>query len=185
MKKILTLSAVLGLGATAVAFGRRRTKTYNQAIVDSAYTGLREWNSALQREIVRAHRDARDVCIAALTIKCDSHDAEHMENIERDFAAAVRGSDLLARNDQGEFFVLFPEAGLDEGYEAIERLQEALPPVASLAAGIAVWDHCESAAELASRAVASMLGETKSTRAKIGVSETPQTSRPESPKVTH
>jgi len=101
-------------------------------------------------------------------------DPEKYSKIEKNFALAVRGSDLLARNDNGEFFVLFPEAGLDEGYEAVERLQETLPPTASLAAGLAVWDHCETAAELVSRAVASMQGEDKASRAKIAVSETPQ-----------
>jgi hypothetical protein len=180
LKKILGLSiGVIGGAASYLWWQNRSTKSY-VATAESTLTGLREWNSSLQREIVRSHRDARDVCIAVCTIngvKKDK-DSELFREVELGFAHAVRGSDLLARNDNGEFFVLFPEAGLDEGYEAVERLQDALPPTASLAAGIAVWDHCETAAELVARAVASMQGEDKASRAKINVSETPQ-------KITH
>lgn len=177
-KFLLITSSAVAVGsaiATVMLLKKRKTQSYD-AIVESTYTGLREWNSSLQREIVRSHRDARDVCIGVLTINGDSKksDPAAFSEVEKAFAHAVRGSDLLARNDDGEFFVLFPEAGLDEGYEAVERLQEALPPTASLAAGIAVWDHCETAAELVARAVASMQGEDKASRGKISVSETPQ-----------
>ena len=180
LKKIVVLgSATVAVGAAcaAVVLWKKKQNESLNAIVESTYTGLREWNSSLQREIVRSHRDARDVCIAVLTINsaAKKSDPAAYTEIEKNFAHAVRGSDLLARNDNGEFFVLFPEAGLDEGYEAVERLQETLPPTASLAAGIAVWDHCETAAELVSRAVGSMQGEDKGSRAKINVSETPQT----------
>ena len=180
LRKLVVVSsaavAIAGAVGAVVLFKKKQSATFN-AVVDSTYTGLREWNSSLQREIVRSHRDARDVCIAILTINSSEKksDPKAYSEIEKNFAHAVRGSDLLARNDDGEFFVLFPEAGLDEGYEAVERLQETLPPTASLAAGIAVWDHCETAAELVSRTVASMQGEDKATRAKIAVSETPQT----------
>ena len=180
MKKISILGACLfGACATAALLihnSKRQSNPVNQS-GNSMYTGLREWNSSLQREIVRSHRDARDVCIAVLTINSSQKksDPDKYSEIEKRFASAVRGSDLLARNDDGEFYVLFPEAGLDEGYEAVERLQETLPPTASLAAGIGVWDHCETAAELVSRAVASMQGEDKASRAKIAISETPKT----------
>jgi len=179
MKKFGVVSILLlaagSLGAW-VAMQRKKNQVSSNVGSSSSFTGLREWNSSLQREIVRSHRDARDVCIAVMTINTSEKksDPEKYSKIEKNFALAVRGSDLLARNDNGEFFVLFPEAGLDEGYEAVERLQETLPPTASLAAGLAVWDHCETAAELVSRAVASMQGEDKASRAKIAVSETPQ-----------
>ncbi len=180
MKKFSGLSIIVLATAAFVAWALSKTKRNPAATITSStssFTGLREWNSSLQREIVRSHRDARDVCIAVLTINTSEKksDPEKYSLIEKKFALAVRGSDLLARNDDGEFFVLFPEAGLDEGYEAVERLQETLPPTASLAAGLAVWDHCETAAELVSRAVASMQGEDKASRAKIAVSETPKT----------
>lgn len=179
LKKIVTLGATTTAIAASVfsvvLWKKKQTQTYDE-IAQATLTGLREWNSSLQREIVRSHRDARDVCIAIITINgVAKTDPEVFSEIEKGFAHTVRGSDLLARNDSGEFFVLFPEAGLDEGFEAVERLQETLPPTVSLAAGIAVWDHCETAAELVSRTVASMQGEQKSTRGKIAVSETPQT----------
>ncbi len=179
LKKFLVITtsavAVGSACAAALLLYRKKSNAYN-AVVESTYTGLREWNSSLQREIVRSHRDARDVCIGVLTLNGEAKKSnpEAFSKAEKAFAHAVRGSDLLARNDDGEFFVLFPEAGLDEGYEAVERLQEALPPSASLTAGIAVWDHCETAAELVARAVASMQGEDKASQGKISVSETPQ-----------
>jgi hypothetical protein len=180
LKKLVVLSSSLvavGAGCASVFLLKRKQTQLSNAIIESTYTGLREWNSSLQREIVLSHRDARDVCIAVLTINGANKKTDPLAfaEIEKNFAHAVRGSDLLARNDNGEFFVLFPEAGLDEGYEAVERLQETLPPTASLAAGIAVWDHCETAAELVARTVNSMQGDDKATRAKIVVSETPQT----------
>jgi|GEM_PF-5819488 len=180
MKRFSVLGIFVLAGAAIAAatiYRFKRSQPETNVGSSSSFTGLREWNSSLQREIVRSHRDARDVCIAVLTINTaeKKSDPEKYRMIEKKFALAVRGSDLLARNDDGEFFVLFPEAGLDEGYEAVERLQETLPPTASLAAGLAVWDHCETAAELVSRAVASMQGEDKASRAKIAVSETPQT----------
>ena len=179
MMKKSVLFGVLGLAvaALAVAIKSKRKSVSSITDVASSLTGLREWNSTLQREIVRSHRDARDVCIAVLTINSleKISDPEKYSSIEENFTKAVRGSDLMSRNTKGEFFILFPEAGLDEGYEAVERLQETLPPTASLAAGLAVWDHCEAAAELVSRAVASMQGEDKASRAKIAISETPQT----------
>lgn len=179
LKKIIVFSSTIvtiGAGVAATFWWKKNQNKTSDTIVSSTYTGLREWNSALQREIVRSHRDARDVCLAVITINSSEKKSnpDAYTQIERVFALGVRGSDLLARNDNGEFFVLFPEAGLDEGYEAVERLQENLPPTASLAAGIAVWDHCETAAELVSRAVGSMQGEKKATRSKIAVSETPQ-----------
>lgn len=178
LKKIATLSfatACVGAGAAAYLWWKKEDQPQVSGS-EATLTGLREWNSNLQREIVRSHRDARDVCIAVLTINGvnKTFDVEMFAEIEKNFAHTVRGSDLLAGNDTGEFFVLFPEAGLDEGYEAVERLQETLPPTISLAAGIAVWDHCETAAELVSRAVTSMQGEGNTSRGKIVVSETPQ-----------
>lgn len=179
IRKIIVVSAgaaIAGVGACAFALWKKKKDESLSIALKSTYTGLREWNSSLQREIVRSHRDARDVCIAVMTINSSEKksDPQAYSEIEKNFALAVRGSDLLARNDDGEFFVLFPEAGLDEGYEAVERLQETLPPTASLAAGIAVWDHCETAAELVARAAGSLKGEEKSSRSKIAVSETPQ-----------
>lgn len=175
-KKILGFGLVAAVGvAGAVFYFKKKQSDTIDAVLDSTYTGLREWNSSLQREVVRSHRDARDVCIAVLTVNgIKKNDVDSIKEVEKHFALAVRGSDLLARNDSGEFFVLFPEAGLDEGYEAVERLQEALPPTTSIAAGIAVWDHCETAAELVARAVNSLQGDKKAARAKISISETPQ-----------
>jgi hypothetical protein len=179
LKKVVTFTSIVGaaLAASGVAYYvAGKQKSTSAPAQQPTLTGLREWNSTLAREIVRSHRDARDVCIAVLTINGvnKDFDVELYNEIEQNFAKTVRGSDLLAGNDTGEFFVLFPEAGLDEGYEAVERLQETLPPTVSLAAGIAVWDHCETAAELVARTVASMQGEQKSSRGKIAVSETPQ-----------
>lgn len=177
IKKVITftsVSALIGAGVAAV-ISKKTRPTVDEAEYQSTLSDLRQFNSSLQREIVRSHRDARDVCIAVVNVNGLSlkKDKEWYREVESRFADTVRGSDLLASNDTGEFYLLFPEAGLDEGYEAIERMQETLPSTLSLAAGIAAWDHCETASELVSRAVASMQGEANTSRAKIAVAETP------------
>lgn len=171
-KKIVALgTCVLAAGGAVLAYKKFNTKS--SAVTTNAIASLKEFNGALQREIVRSHRDARDVCIATIAVNGLNTEGSPStyDVVEKSFIAAVRGSDMLAGNGENEFYLLFPEAGLDEGYEAVERLQESLPATCSLAAGIAVWDHCETAAELVSRCVASMNGEDKATRGKISVSE--------------
>ena len=83
----------------------------------------------------------------------------------------MRGSDLLSHDEAGEFYLLFPEAGLDEGYEAIERMKESLPGNTVINASVAVWDHCETAAELVSRCINALQSEKKNVSSNIVVSE--------------
>ena len=180
MKKFITGSIKTGIaaaGVIAAALAWQKSKQSAEASTSESdlttVTGLREWNSALTREIVRSHRDARDVCIAVVNVESAvkvSGD-EWLREVESEFAKSVRGSDLLSHDDQGEFYLLFPEAGLDEGYEAIERMKESLPENTSVNASVAVWDHCETAAELVSRSIKALQAEKKNVKSNIVVSE--------------
>lgn len=180
MKKFITGSIKTGIaaaGVIAAALAWQKSKQSAEASTSESdlttVTGLREWNSALTREIVRSHRDARDVCIAVVNVEPTIKIArdEWLREVESEFAKSVRGSDLLSHDDQGEFYLLFPEAGLDEGYEAIERMKESLPENTSVNASVAVWDHCETAAELVSRSIKALQAEKKNVKSNIVVSE--------------
>lgn len=182
MKKFITGSIKTGIaaaGVVAAALAWQKSKqvaeTTNEQNELTTVTGLREWNSALTREIVRSHRDARDVCIAVVNVEPTIKIArdEWLREVETEFAKSVRGSDLLSHDEQGEFYLLFPEAGLDEGYEAIERMKESLPENTSVNASVAVWDHCETAAELVSRSIKALQAEKKNVKSNIVVSEAP------------
>ena len=181
MKKFISGTLKVGI-ATAGAFAAALAWQKNREASGASYnsdastvSGLREWNSALTREIVRSHRDARDVCIAVVNVEPTIKVArdEWLREVETEFAKSVRGSDLLSHDEQGEFYLLFPEAGLDEGYEAIERMKESLPENTSVNASVAVWDHCETAAELVSRSIKALQAEKKNVKSNIVVSEAP------------
>ena len=168
---------VLGL-FTAVFVWKKNTESSEVNFVDelvSSVSGLREWNSALSREIVRSHRDARDVCVAVVSVESSVEriNSEWLRDVEVEIVKSVRGSDLLAHNSNGEFYLLFPEAGLDEGYEAIERMKGSLPQDTIINASVAVWDHCETASELMSRSINTLQSEKKNVSSKIIVSEAP------------
>lgn len=180
MKKIFANVIKLGavaLGLFAAVFVWKKNTSSQETSVSQneagTVAGLREWNSALSREIVRSHRDARDVCIAVVSVESSvkTYDDNWLREVEEEFVKSVRGSDLLSHDEQGEFYLLFPEAGLDEGYEAIERMKETLPENTIINASVAVWDHCETAAELVSRSINALQAEKKNVASKIIVSE--------------
>jgi diguanylate cyclase len=80
--------------------------------------------------------------------------------------ATLRPTDLTARSGGEEFGVLFPACLLQEGFEAIERLQRELArrpfqfeqgrQVLTFSAGVAQWRPGESLEQLMRRADASL-----------------------------
>jgi hypothetical protein len=184
MKKIFNSSFKIGavaLGVISAVFLWKKniSKTSTEEVTSNGQgtvSGLREWNSALSREIVRSHRDARDVCIAVVNVQSSvkTKDDSWLREVETEFIKSVRGSDLLSHDDKGEFYLLFPEAGLDEGYEAIERMKGCLPDNTMINASVAVWDHCETASELVARSIKALSADQNTASAKIVVSEAPQ-----------
>ena len=131
-------------------------------------TGLpnrRAWEEELPRELARAARDARTVCVAMLDLdrfKRFNDDRGHQagDRLLKQAAAAwtsnLRSSDMLARYGGEEFCVLLPGCTIENAKALVQRLRAAMPDGETVSAGIACWDETESADELLGRADAAL-----------------------------
>jgi diguanylate cyclase (GGDEF)-like protein len=127
-------------------------------------TGLpnrRAWELALPKELSRAERDERPVCVAMLDLdrfKWFNDDQGHQagDRLLKLAASAwteqLRASDMLARYGGEEFAVLLPGCTLRDAQALLERLRVAMPEAQTVSAGVACWDGSESAEELVGRA---------------------------------
>jgi diguanylate cyclase (GGDEF)-like protein len=127
-------------------------------------TGLpnrRAWEHELPRELARAKRDSRPVCVAMLDLdrfKRFNDDRGHQagDRLLKQAAAAwsqqLRASDMLARYGGEEFAVLLPGCALGDAQALLERLRLAMPGTQTVSAGVACWDGSESPEELVGRA---------------------------------
>jgi diguanylate cyclase (GGDEF)-like protein len=127
-------------------------------------TGLpnrRAWDQELARELARASRQYKQICVALmdldhLKLYNDSKGHRAGDSLLIDAGAAwrksLRISDLLARIGGDEFAVLMPECRLEDAERVIERMCAATPNDQSCSAGIACWDGRETGAALVSRA---------------------------------
>ena len=94
----------------------------------------RAWDDELPRELARAARSGRPVCIALLDLDHfkaynDRHGHQAGDRLLKAAAAAwesrLRKTDLLARYGGEEFAVMLPDCGLDSGMEIAERCRVA------------------------------------------------------------
>jgi diguanylate cyclase (GGDEF)-like protein len=85
----------------------------------------------------------------------DAHGHQAGDRLLASVAAAwrdeLRDFEMLARYGGDEFALLFPEAGRDGAFQALERLRRATPDV-EFSAGIATWDRMEPLDRLMGRA---------------------------------
>jgi diguanylate cyclase (GGDEF)-like protein len=131
-------------------------------------TGLpnrRAWEHELPRELSRAARDDRPVCVAMLDLdrfKRYNDDRGHqagdrlLKRAAAAWSAQLRSSDMLARYGGEEFAVLLPGCTLGDSQLLLERLRQAMPEAQTVSAGVACWDGAESADELVGRADAAL-----------------------------
>jgi diguanylate cyclase (GGDEF)-like protein len=127
-------------------------------------TGLpnrRAWDEELPRELARAARDARPVCVAMLDLdrfKRFNDDRGHQagDRLLKQAASAwtslLRTSDMLARYGGEEFSLLLPGCTIDDAQGLVARLRAAMPDGETVSAGIACWDETESADDFVGRA---------------------------------
>jgi diguanylate cyclase (GGDEF)-like protein len=127
-------------------------------------TGLpnrRAWEYELPRELSRAARDSRPVCVAMLDLDRfkrfnDERGHQAGDRLLKQATSAwcdhLRSSDMLARYGGEEFAVLLPGCTLSDAEALLERLRVAMPEAETVSAGIACWDGSESAEELVGRA---------------------------------
>ena len=127
-------------------------------------TGLpnrRAWEHELPRELARADRDERPVCVAMLDLdrfKRFNDERGHqagdrlLKQATSAWCEQLRSSDMLARYGGEEFAVLLPGCTLDDAQTLLERLRIAMPEAQTVSAGVACWDGAETAEELVGRA---------------------------------
>jgi diguanylate cyclase (GGDEF)-like protein len=127
-------------------------------------TGLpnrRAWEYELPRELSRAARDERPVCVAMLDLDRFKHfndDRGHqagdrlLKQATSAWCEQLRSSDMLARYGGEEFAVLLPGCTLSDAEALLERLRAAMPEEQTVSAGVACWDGSESLEELVGRA---------------------------------
>lgn len=127
-------------------------------------TGLanrRSWEEELPREVLRARRDGRPLCVAMVDLdhfKRYNDERGHpagdrlLKQAAAEWSDALRGTDLLARYGGEEFALALPSCPPDEALIVVERLRAATPEGETCSAGIAVWDGMESAGSLIGRA---------------------------------
>jgi diguanylate cyclase (GGDEF)-like protein len=121
----------------------------------------RAWDEELPRELARAARSGRPLCLALLDLDHfkaynDQHGHQAGDRLLKAASAAweakLRKTDLLARYGGEEFsLLLLPDCHLDNGMEIAERLRTAQPE-GTCSIGMAAWDGRESADELITRA---------------------------------
>jgi diguanylate cyclase (GGDEF)-like protein/PAS domain S-box-containing protein len=133
-------------------------------------TGLpnrRRWHEELDRELARARRTLRPVCVAMVDLdgfKAYNDEHGHLAGDElltrtaRSWADAVRATDMLARYGGDEFSVILPDCPLDEALTVVERLRQATPAPVTCSAGVASSDGAEPAEALVRRADSALYG---------------------------
>lgn len=131
-----------------------------------ALTGLpnrRSLDELLPREMARARarRAESSLCLAIVDIDHfkaynDAHGHLAGDAVLRECAIAwdsqLRGADSIFRFGGEEFLVVFPDCGIEEAAEVLERLRAATPGDQTCSAGLARWDFAETGESLVSRA---------------------------------
>jgi diguanylate cyclase (GGDEF)-like protein len=131
-------------------------------------TGLpnrRAWDQELPRELLRAQREHRPLCVAMVDLDHfkefnDERGHQAGDRFLRTAAAAwgaeLRGTDFLARYGGEEFALALPGCTPEEAIEVAERLRQATPDGETCSIGIAAWDGEEGPASLLGRADAAL-----------------------------
>jgi diguanylate cyclase (GGDEF)-like protein/PAS domain S-box-containing protein len=127
-------------------------------------TGLanrRAWDEHVPRELARARRDGRPLCVAMLDLdhfKDYNDERGHpagdrlLKQVAATWREMLRPTDLLARYGGEEFGLLLPNCPLDQGLDVVERLRGLTMGGQTCSAGVTVWDGEESLDSLVSRA---------------------------------
>jgi diguanylate cyclase (GGDEF)-like protein/PAS domain S-box-containing protein len=131
-------------------------------------TGLanrRAWDEQLPRELSRAGRESRPLCVAMVDLDRfkeynDERGHQAGDRLLKQVSAAwremLRPSDTLARYGGEEFGLVLPNCPIEKGIEVVERLREYMVAGQTCSAGIAAWDGEEAPDALVRRADAAL-----------------------------
>ncbi len=119
------------------------------------------WEQALPRELARARRDGKPLCVALLDLddfKVLNDERGHqagdrvLKECASAWASTLRTTDVIARFGGDEFSLVLPGCGIEDALMLIERLRSVTPLGQTVSAGVAGWDGLEPAATLVARA---------------------------------
>jgi diguanylate cyclase (GGDEF)-like protein len=131
-------------------------------------TGLpnrRAWAEELPRELLRARRERRPLCVAMIDLDHfkaynDEHGHQAGDRFLKQSAAAwgveLRATDFLARYGGEEFALALPNCTPEQALEVVGRMRAATPEGETCSAGLALWDGHEDAPGLVGRADAAL-----------------------------
>ncbi|HEV2784892.1 MAG TPA: sensor domain-containing diguanylate cyclase, partial [Solirubrobacteraceae bacterium] len=131
----------------------------------TALPNRRAWDEAVLREISRAQRTGRPMCMAILDLDHfkafnDTHGHQagdaHLRRTAAAWRRELRTIDVLARYGGEEFGILLPDCDIDEAREVLDRVRAATPNEQTASAGVVRWDGRESHDSLVARADAAM-----------------------------
>ena len=117
------------------------------------------WEESLQRELARARRLRRPLCIATIDLDqfkalndAHGHTAGdlHLRELAAAWTGTIRANDVLARYGGDEFALLLPDADRAQAVAVVERMRAIAP--GGFSTGLAEWDGTEDAASLLERA---------------------------------
>jgi diguanylate cyclase (GGDEF)-like protein len=142
----------------------RRTDAWVNVATHDPLTGAanrRGWDDRVAVELRRAQRSGESLCIALVDLdklKLINDNVGHAAGDEllvasaQAWSLAIRDVDLLARLGGDEFAVLLPACEQAAAREVVERMRAETPNHHPFSAGVANWDHVESATNLVRRA---------------------------------
>ncbi len=125
----------------------------------------REWDHQLPREIGRAQREKKELCIALIDLdffKLFNDEFGHQAGDEllkeavEAWSKELRVSDLLVRYGGEEFGVILSGCTLRHAAAIIDRLRDVTPRGQTASAGVVAWNGIESVDEMVARADAAL-----------------------------
>ena len=161
------VEALVGEAARAIERDAYVALLNRQARTDelTALPNRRAWDEAVVREISRAQRTGRPLCMALLDLDHfkafnDAHGHQagdaHLRRTAAAWRRELRAIDVLARYGGEEFGILLPDCDLEQAQEVLDRVRAATPNRQTASAGVVRWDGREGPDSLLARADAAM-----------------------------